>query len=141
MEQIIELEENDTSAFVVFSDVHLDDAVVMTKLRLVFTRYANNPPALFLLIGNFTSNPIGLGSESYSMNDMKEYFDALADLILEFPTLVENSTFVLVPGTSDPGFGKVLPRPGVSVYFTLGAVVKFFIVAKSVHCATSIDDS
>ena len=39
--------------------------------------------------------------------------DDLANIIKKFPDIAENSTFVIVPGPSDPGSAATLPRPPV----------------------------
>ena len=112
--QIRELEAQDKdSTFVILSDVHLDDPTVMKKLGILFEGYNPHPPKLFILMGNFTLNPVGQGSDSYSIQQYKEYFDALADLISQQEQLVAQSRFVFVPGPNDVGFSGVLPQHGL----------------------------
>jgi DNA polymerase epsilon subunit 2 len=99
--------------FVVVSDVHLDDAGVVSSLRDMFAGFeaSGTPPAMFVLIGNFSSKPFG------QSHDDRESFvrnlDALGTLIATFPTIAAASRFVFVPGPSDPGASGVLPRPPV----------------------------
>jgi hypothetical protein len=39
-----------------------------------------------------------------------ESLHALTELLAEFPSLVQNSRFIFVPGPRDPGPGQILPR-------------------------------
>ncbi|GIY98930.1 DNA polymerase epsilon subunit 2 [Caerostris extrusa] len=113
-------EEANTDAMLVFlSDVWLDQLQVMQKLHILFAGYSMMPPTCFILIGNFLSLPI-IGSQSKTFEDC---FSQLGSLISEFPTLVENSQFVFVPGPNDPGLPHILPRPSIPVSF-LGDFMK-----------------
>jgi len=79
---------------------------VVEKLRILFSGYAESPPVLFILMGNFLSEPHGVQSAIV----LKDCFKTLADLISEFPALMQSSKFVIIPGPSDPGFVNILPR-------------------------------
>lgn len=57
-------------------------------------------------MGNFLSEPHGVQSAVA----LKDCFKTLADIIAEFPPLVLNSKFIIVPGPTDPGFVNILPR-------------------------------
>jgi DNA polymerase epsilon subunit 2 len=106
-------QDNEDAMFVVLSDVHLDNPSVMEKLHDLFTGFDvhSKKPPLFLFIGNFVSRPCGTGPEQVSMSQFREYLGKLGELIASFPALVEQSTFVLVPGPDDLGAANVLPRP------------------------------
>ena len=104
------------SMFVIISNVHIDLPEVMAKLRVLFKGFKSAPPTLFVFIGNFTSRPFGQGHDDAA--ELRRHFDALAALIAEFPTIVEASKFVFVPGPNDPGAASVLPRPPLPVAFT-----------------------
>ena len=106
--EAVEQEHRD-SMFVILSDVWLDKPKVMAKLRAMFTGYSTMAPAMFVLCGNFTSEPYG--PKHY--NTLRESFQALASLIVEFPSLLEHSRFVFVPGPQDPGPGNIFPRPPI----------------------------
>ncbi|OQR91471.1 DNA polymerase epsilon subunit, partial [Thraustotheca clavata] len=109
--QIQELEAKDEDAsFVILSDVHLDDPQVMKRLEILFEGYAPFCPTLFVFMGNFTSVPVGYGQDTISIGDYKELFDSLASLILTYPSLIEYSQFVFIPGPEDPGSAQILPR-------------------------------
>ena len=124
----LEVEAEETM-FVVLSDVHLDSPQVMHKLRMLFEGFSNvcapdpetgepmsTPPSVFIFLGNFSSQPFGKASSDVA--EYKRNFDALADLILEFPQLHEGgSKFLFIPGPTDPG-AKVLPRAPLPKYFT-----------------------
>lgn len=103
----------------ILSDVHLDDSNVVAGLRLLFEGFKDDPPCTFVLMGNFTSISVGEGSESFDILEIKDFFDALGALILEFEQIAKNSSFVLVPGPTDPCGPGVLPRRGVSFHFIM----------------------
>ncbi|KNC49969.1 DNA polymerase epsilon subunit 2 [Thecamonas trahens ATCC 50062] len=111
---------DDPSDLIVLSDVWLDKPETYARLRVLFEGFADLEPAGFVFIGNFTSVPYASlrtvsdkpGAPQRSPLDvLRHYFDALAELIAQFPALVASSQFVFVPGADDPGLGRVLPRP------------------------------
>jgi DNA polymerase epsilon subunit 2 len=107
-------EERTADMMVILSDVHLDKPAVLAKLRRLFDGMKSAKPPLFVFMGNFSS-------KNQSSSDAKKitgYFDALADLILEFPSIYKQTKFVFVPGPQDPGLGNVLPRPPIPHFFT-----------------------
>ena len=108
------LKENPDAMFVFASDVFLDDRKVMEKLATLFRGYSDDPPTAFILMGNFSSAPYG----PLKNQKLKETFKALADLILQFPSVVEKSQFFFVPGPQDPGPGNILPRPPIPTEIT-----------------------
>lgn len=60
-----------------------------------------------------------MDSSTHVGNTLLGYFEQLCDLILQFPTLVENSKFLLIPGPTDPSLGgKVLPAAPLADIFT-----------------------
>ena len=89
--------------FVFASDVFLDDRKVMDKLATLFRGYSDDPPTAFVLMGNFSSAPYG----PLRNQELKETFKALADLILQFPSVVDKSQFFFIPGPQDPGPGNI----------------------------------
>ena len=99
--------EMDDAMFVFLSDVWLDKANVLEKLEKVFAGYAEQPPTCFVLMGNFLSTPYG----NDETNILKNHLKTLADIISEHEELLEKSTFVFVPGPTDPGFTNIFPRP------------------------------
>ncbi|KAH0620208.1 hypothetical protein JD844_020253 [Phrynosoma platyrhinos] len=78
-------EENEDAMFVFLSDVWLDQADVLEKLRMMFSGYASMPPTCFFFCGNFSSAPYGKNH----IQTMKGSLKALADIICEFPSIHE----------------------------------------------------
>ncbi|RHY54017.1 hypothetical protein DYB30_006111 [Aphanomyces astaci] len=110
----LDISEAELDCFVVLSDVHLDEPAVMARLDALFSGYEPFTPTLFILMGNFTSSPVGYGygtpTSSKTIRTLKQHFDDLATLLLKYPALVEKSQFLFVPGPDDPGAPHVLPR-------------------------------
>ena len=50
---------------------------------------------------------------------ISENLRSLADMLSEFPSLVQNSRFVFVPGPRDPGPAHILPRYSVKSRLSL----------------------
>ena len=109
-------EQLSNSMFVCLSDVFLDDEKVMAKLHTLFTGYISSPPVAFIFMGNFLSAPFG----STRNSRLVDCFKVLGDMIVRFPTLVDNSQFLFVPGSLDPGPGNILPRPPLPSVITQG---------------------
>lgn len=117
----MEVEAEDTF-FVMLSDVHLDDPDTFDSLRKVFEGFADTPPQLFVLIGNFSRKPFALSSgnnsaEFISPREFGDLFEDLAELLLEVaPSLLtEKTRWVFVPGPRDPSLSpqQALPRPSI----------------------------
>ncbi|KAK7028807.1 DNA polymerase epsilon subunit 2 [Halocaridina rubra] len=104
--------ENHDAMIVFLSDVWLDKIKVMEKLRVLFSGYANFPPVAFIFCGNFLSTCY----TSQQASNLRHAFSALGDLIMEFPTLVDQSRFIFVPGPGDPGPSTIYPRPPLPKY-------------------------
>ncbi|RLO00916.1 hypothetical protein DYB28_013125, partial [Aphanomyces astaci] len=122
--QIQQLErDQELDCFVVLSDVHLDEPAVMARLDALFSGYEPFTPTLFILMGNFTTSPVGYGygtpTSSKTIRTLKQHFDDLATLLLKYPALVEKSQFLFVPGPDDPGAPHVLPRHPVCVSYII----------------------
>ena len=126
-------QESDDAIFVIFSDVHLDNPVVMDKLRSIFKGYSQSGtiPKLFVFLGNFTSRPFGQGKDDVAQ--YKRLFDDLGDLIHGYEEFATGSRFVFVPGPTDPGAGNILPRHPLPSYFVKGIKEK----VKTVRFATN----
>ncbi|KAF9192802.1 DNA-directed DNA polymerase epsilon, subunit B [Haplosporangium sp. Z 767] len=110
-------EEYEDIAFVILSDIWLDQPKTFTTLRTIFEGYSNSTlPLAFILCGSFKSTPFlynGLESGQY-----REGFNTLAELISEFPTMATFSYFIFVPGPNDPWGGSILPRPKIPDFYT-----------------------
>ncbi|KAI1270843.1 DNA polymerase epsilon subunit B [Xylaria sp. FL0933] len=115
---------------VVVGELNLDQPRALQALRKILTTYATEPeglsPMTFVLTGNFTQHAVmaGGGASGGSV-EYKEYFDSLASVLADFPTLLQSSTFVFVPGDNDgwassfsSGSAVPLPRKAVPDMFT-----------------------
>ncbi|XP_054827711.1 DNA polymerase epsilon subunit 2 isoform X2 [Eublepharis macularius] len=76
-------EENEDAMFVFLSDVWLDQAEVLEKLRIMFAGYSSMPPTCFFFCGNFSSAPYGKNQ----IQSLKGSLKALADIICEYPSI------------------------------------------------------
>ncbi|KAK2762816.1 DNA-directed DNA polymerase epsilon, subunit B [Arachnomyces sp. PD_36] len=113
----------------IMSEVHLDNPKALAALKKVFRLYASLPddeiPFAFVMIGNFVQNPaISRGGGGGGI-EYKEYFDSLASILGEYPSLLRNSKFVFVPGDNDPwasafssGAATTIPRAPIPDLFT-----------------------
>jgi len=115
---------------VMVGELNLDNPRTLQVLRKILTLYAAEPegstPMCFVITGNFSSRAVmaSRGSGNGSI-EYKEYFDALASTLADFPALLTTATFVFVPGDNDgwvsafaAGAAVPLPRKGVPELFT-----------------------
>uniref|UniRef100_A0A7S0MZV0 DNA polymerase epsilon subunit n=1 Tax=Pyramimonas obovata TaxID=1411642 RepID=A0A7S0MZV0_9CHLO len=122
IEDFAQLEDQERTAeadmFVILSDVWLDIPNTFTRLRSVFHGFSSVEvvPSLFVFMGDYSSQPHHIIQTDYSI--MKGHFDALAELICEFPRLTEGSQFVFMPGPNDPSPSPALPRPPLPMSLT-----------------------
>ena len=102
--------EDDGDRIVIMSDVHLDDPATMENLNEVLDGFASmpKPPSAFVLMGNFQTCDARLSK-------MKEHFTRLGRLISKYPSIVQHSEIILVPGPKDIGIGHALPRHGIPI--------------------------
>lgn len=126
---------------VIMSEVNLDNMKTFEALKNLFKSYSDLPleelPLVFFMIGNFVENAvIGEGGRGNSI-EYKEYFDTLAHVLSEFPSLLRHSTFVFVPGDNDPwastfsaGAATAIPREAIPELFT-SRVKRAFSVANN----------
>lgn len=118
------------SRVIAIGELNLDNPRTLQVLRKILALYAAEPegatPLCFVLAGNFCSRAVmasrGAGNNSI---EYKEYFDALASCLADFPSLLIASTFVFVPGDNDGwesafsgGAAVPLPRRAVPDLFT-----------------------
>lgn len=113
----------------IMGEVNLDDMKTLDGLRRVFNLYNDLPlterPLVFVLIGNFVQKAIINGGGQAGSIEYKEYIDSLALVLSEFPTLLQHSTFIFVPGDNDPwasafsaGATSTVPRQAIPELFT-----------------------
>ncbi|RDW74735.1 DNA polymerase epsilon noncatalytic subunit [Aspergillus mulundensis] len=126
---------------VIMGEVNLDNMKTMDALRKVFSLYNDavlqERPVLFVLAGNFVQKAIINGGDHSGSIEYKECFDMLALVLSDFPSLLQRSTFVFVPGDNDPwsssfsaGASSAIPRHAVPDLFT-SRVKRAFATANS----------
>ncbi|KAL8760247.1 MAG: hypothetical protein Q9199_000146 [Rusavskia elegans] len=117
------------SRVIILGEVNLDNSKTLAALKQVLGVYAleeaEQTPMAFVLIGNFTRHAVLAGGGSGGSIEYKEYFDSLASVLSDYPTMLEDSTFVFVPGDNDPwasafsaGATAVLPKRGLPEMYT-----------------------
>lgn len=127
---------------VVLGELNLDQPRALQALHKILTLYAAEPeghsPMTFVLTGNFTQHAVmaGGGASGGSV-EYKEYFDSLASVLSDFPTLLQTANFVFVPGDNDgwassfsAGAAVPLPRKSVPEMFT-SRVRRAFVTANA----------
>ncbi|GAA93845.1 uncharacterized protein L969DRAFT_84704 [Mixia osmundae IAM 14324] len=109
--RLLASEKAQPNAFVVISDLFLNQPKVLLKFRAMLQALvtADAIPAVFVLCGNFSSIPFLLDGKSTLA--YTQYFSALAEILLSFPQVLQQAHFVLVPGPHDPFDTMTLPRP------------------------------
>ncbi|CAB4253917.1 similar to Saccharomyces cerevisiae YPR175W DPB2 Second largest subunit of DNA polymerase II (DNA polymerase epsilon), required for normal yeast chromosomal replication [Maudiozyma barnettii] len=86
-------------------DIFLNQMETMDALRKVFTKINDDPPTMILLYGSFSTVPVYSSMTSKMISSTTQYknnFDTLALLLSEFKNLIEETTFVFIPGVNDP---------------------------------------
>ncbi|GKZ33235.1 DNA-directed DNA polymerase epsilon, subunit B [Aspergillus brasiliensis] len=110
-------------------EVNLDNMRTLDALRKVFSVYDHLPllerPSIFVLTGNFVQKAIINSSGQAGSIEYKEHFDAFSLILSEFPSLLQHSTFIFVPGDNDPwpsafsaGAASPIPRHSIPELFT-----------------------
>lgn len=125
---------------VMLSEVNLDDPSALEALRAVLKIYAaeaEETPLSFIVIGNFVSHPVMAGGGSGGSIDYKEYFNDLATVLVDYPSLLCSATWIFVPGDNDPwpaaysaGASTAIPRKEVPALFTT-RVKRAFAIARA----------
>ncbi|KAL0778059.1 hypothetical protein CaCOL14_005712 [Colletotrichum acutatum] len=114
---------------VIIGELNLDQPRTSQALRRILAIYAAEPegssPMTFVVTGSFTQHAVLARGGSGGSIEYKEYFDALASALSDYPTLLQTSTFVFVPGDNDgwvssftAGAATPLPRKGAPDVFT-----------------------
>jgi DNA polymerase epsilon subunit 2 len=100
-----------TTSFVLLSDVHLDQPLVLRQLERLWASYAHATVCpVFVLMGNFLSSYRG----HHLPQRLQAVLDELLTLWLAHPVLADHGQLVLVPGPEDSRVtagGVVLPLP------------------------------
>lgn len=114
---------------VILGEVTLNDAKTLQALSKILSLYAvesaEQTPMVFVLIGNFAHYAVMSGGSKNGSVEYKEYFDALALTLSEYPTMLQTTTFIFVPGNNDPwassfsaGAATPIPQANVPDLFT-----------------------
>ncbi|KAL8855629.1 MAG: hypothetical protein Q9178_007718 [Gyalolechia marmorata] len=117
------------SRVIILGEINLDKSKTLEALKQLLGVYAleqaEQTPMAFVLIGNFTRYAVLAGGGSGGSIEYKEYFDSLASVLSEYPSILEDSTFVFVPGDNDPwasafsaGAAAVLPKRALPEMYT-----------------------
>ncbi|KAK6607814.1 DNA polymerase epsilon subunit [Botrytis cinerea] len=97
---------------VILGDVHLDIPQTLQALKKILSLYSSEPegctPMTFILLGSFVSHAVLARGGSGGSIEYKEYFDSLAAVLSEYPTILTFSSGSTVP----------LPRKPVPEMFT-----------------------
>ncbi|RKF71627.1 DNA polymerase epsilon subunit B [Golovinomyces cichoracearum] len=132
---------NGRGRIVIFGEVNLDQPKTFQALKKVLGLYASDPeehsPMAFVFMGNFSQHAVMARGSSSGSIEYKEGFDSLASTLSEYPTLLQNGTFIFVPGDNDgwtSAFGAsaatTLPRKGVPEIFT-SRIKRAFVIANA----------
>lgn len=135
---------------VIMSELNLDNVKTLEALREALSIYNSLPteelPLVFFMIGNFVKNGVINGGGRGGSIEYKEYFDSLATVLSEFPSLLRHSTFVFVPGDNDPwasafsaGAATAIPRDAIPDMFTTRIKRAFSTANNEVEASHSKD--
>lgn len=114
---------------VIVGEVNLDQPRCLQALAKVLGSYATeaeeDTPMTFVLMGNFVQYAVMARGGSGGSVEYKEYFDALASTLSEYPGLLQSATFIFVPGDNDgwvssftAGAAAPIPRKPIPEMFT-----------------------
>ena len=114
---------------VIMGEVDLASAKVLQALKKILGLYAAEPfdqsPMVVVLMGNFAKYAVMAGGGGGGSIEYKEYFDSLATVLSDYPSILQSATFIFVPGDNDPwasafsaGAATTLPRANIPDIFT-----------------------
>lgn len=139
-----QLRRNGSRSRIVFlGEVNLDATKTLQALRKMLALYAAEPsddtPMAVVLMGNFAQHGSMAGQRGEGSMEYKEYIDSLASTLSEFPTMLQKTTFVFVPGDNDPwsssftgGAAGAIPRDRIPEVLT-SRIRRAFAVANMDH--------
>jgi DNA polymerase epsilon subunit 2 len=110
MEQMKAMEmQAEDQLVVMISEIHLDKPIVLEQFRKILSGFEQNGIApLYVMIGSFFSKSYFKVSNGKEI--MKQQFNRLADVIVDFPGQQECAKFIFVPGPQDAGSNVAMPR-------------------------------
>jgi DNA polymerase epsilon subunit 2 len=111
------------------SELNIDNPATLTALRTMLSYYSALPteqfPMALVLTGNFVSHAAMSGAPGAGSIEYKEYFNALASVLSDYPQLIARLNIVFVPGEQDAwpsafsgGAAAPIPRKPVPEMFT-----------------------
>jgi DNA polymerase epsilon subunit 2 len=111
------------------SELNIDNPATLTALKTMLSFYSAMPteefPMALVLMGNFASHAALSGAPGAGSIEYKEYFNALASILSDFPQLIARLNMVFVPGDQDAwpsafsgGAAAPIPRKAVPEMFT-----------------------
>ncbi|KAK0720638.1 DNA polymerase alpha/epsilon subunit B-domain-containing protein [Lasiosphaeris hirsuta] len=112
------------SRVVILGELTLDQPRSLQALKKILGLYASDPlgsmPMAFIITGNFAAHAVMARGGSGGSIEYKEFFDALASTLADYPTLLTTASFIFVPGDNDGwvsafGGGAVVPLPRKAV--------------------------
>lgn len=117
------------SRMVIMGEVDLASANIFQALKKILGVYAaessDQSPMIFVLMGNFAKYAVMAGGGGGGSIEYKEHFDSLATALSDYPSVLQNATFIFIPGDNDPwasafsaGAATVVPRASIPDIFT-----------------------
>ena len=122
-------EMNGRARIIILGEVQIDTLRSMQAVRKILGLYAaeaaDQTPMVVALMGSFVQYAVMRRGGSGGSIEYKEYFDSLASTLSEYPTMLQNTTFVFVPSDNEPwasafsaGAASVLPKSSIPEIFT-----------------------
>ncbi|AMD20391.1 HDL353Wp [Eremothecium sinecaudum] len=125
---LLERELTDHRFVFLGGNIYLDEISTFGALKKVFNRLEEDPPTVVVLCGSFSSTPLHPSMNSRNVTAVHAYrnnFDTLAALLSEYENLINETTFIFVPGGNDPwssmvsmGVAGTLPQKPIPGTFT-----------------------
>lgn len=97
---------NEDGMIAFISDFWLDEVENLNKFKLILDGFADYPPIAIVICGQFLTVTIN----STNISKLEDGFRTMADLIVEYPNILETTKFIFVPGSGDIGGFKIFPR-------------------------------
>ncbi|SCU91157.1 LAMI_0E04940g1_1 [Lachancea mirantina] len=91
-------------------DCFLDQMNTLDALRNVFKKLELDPPTVLVFQGSFSSVPVTPSASSRAVSATSAYengFDSLASLLSNFTRIINETTFIFIPGQNDPWSSSV----------------------------------
>ncbi|AET38503.1 DNA polymerase epsilon noncatalytic subunit Ecym_2806 [Eremothecium cymbalariae DBVPG len=123
----LEKELTDHRFVLLGGNIFLDEVNTFDALTKVFKVLNADPPTVIVLNGSFNSTPLHPSMTSKNISSTTTYknnFDALASLLSNYERLINECTFIFIPGPNDPwssmvtsGVPGLLPQKEIPINF------------------------